>query len=171
MRTEPPSNPQPHPPAHPVPIPFRDPWQYELRFPCDPRGPRVARTTLRAVLDAHGLGELIDRAALLTSELATNSVQHTRSPAAVRLHWLFPVLRVSVMDLSPELPRILRPAPSAHDETGRGLTLLDRLADRWGGCATSDGPFGGGGKTMWFELTVADAPPPLTPSSASALAA
>ncbi len=74
------------PDPHPAPIPFTEPWQYELSFPCDPRSPRIARTTLRAVLAAHGLDELTYRAELLASELATNSVRHTKGPAAVRLH-------------------------------------------------------------------------------------
>ncbi|MFJ1544141.1 hypothetical protein [Streptomyces sp. NPDC088246] len=37
---------------HPAPIPFAEPWQYELAFPCDPRSPRIARATLRAILGA-----------------------------------------------------------------------------------------------------------------------
>jgi anti-sigma regulatory factor (Ser/Thr protein kinase) len=50
-----------------------------------PPGPGVARVTLRAVLDAHGLAPLVDRAELLASELATNSVRHTKGPASVLL--------------------------------------------------------------------------------------
>ncbi|MEN8650759.1 ATP-binding protein [Streptomyces sp. 21So2-11] len=139
------------------------PWQYELGFPCDPRSPRIARTTVRTVLDAHHLNELGYRAELLVSELVTNSVQHTKGPAAVRLHWLHPVLRGSVWDMSPDLPRPVRPAASIYDEAGRGLAILDLVADRWGGCAIGDGPYGPGGKTIWFELALAAAPPPLTP--------
>ncbi|MGA4839461.1 ATP-binding protein [Streptomyces sp. G45] len=72
---------QPHPP----PLPFTSPWHYELHFPRDPRGPGIARLTLRAVLAAHGLVDLTDRAELLASELTTNSVRHTQGPASVRL--------------------------------------------------------------------------------------
>ncbi|WP_248844987.1 hypothetical protein [Streptomyces griseorubiginosus] len=56
---------------HPAPIPFTAPWVYEIHLPCDPRGPRIVRGTLRAVLHAHGIGELADKAELLTCELAT----------------------------------------------------------------------------------------------------
>ncbi|MEU8892442.1 hypothetical protein [Streptomyces sp. NPDC048442] len=73
--------------------------------------------------------------------------------------------------MSPDLPRPLRSRPSVHDETGRGLAILDLVADRWGGCAIGDGPYGQGGKTIWFELALAAAPPPLTPPSPPALAA
>jgi anti-sigma regulatory factor (Ser/Thr protein kinase) len=110
----------------PSPIPFNEPWEYELRFPRDPRGPRVARTTLRAVLAAHGLPELGGRAELLTSELATNSVRYSERAASVRLRWLHPVLRVSVSDTSPEFPAPHEPA--ADGERGRGLLILDVLA-------------------------------------------
>ncbi|MET7685230.1 ATP-binding protein [Streptomyces sp. NPDC005423] len=129
--------------AHPPPFPFTAPWHYELRFPCDPRGPGIARVTRRAVLTAHGLAELADRAELLTSELATNSVRHTKGPASVTLQWLHPVLRVSVRDMSPDLPDLpALPGPlgaptvslGAYADGGRGLLILGKVADRWGGC-------------------------------------
>ncbi|MEV7868177.1 ATP-binding protein [Streptomyces sp. NPDC088124] len=156
-------NPEPHPQLHPIPIPFNEPWQYELGFPCDPRGPRIARTTLRAVLTAHGLTELMYRAELLASELTTNSVRHTKGPASLRLHWLCPVLRVSVWDMSPDLPERsgVGSRGGGESEGGRGLVMLDLVADRWGGCAVGEGPYGAGGKTIWFELALDGGPPPL----------
>ncbi|MET9850743.1 ATP-binding protein [Streptomyces ossamyceticus] len=162
---------------HPPPLPFTAPWHYELHFPCDPRGPGIARVTLRAVLGAHGLAELTDRAELLACELATNSVRHTRGPASVRLQWLHPVLRVSVWDMGPDLPPELpggapRPltGPATDAEGGRGLLILDAVADRWGGCAIGGEPHGPGGKTLWFELTLPEPPPDGSPM-ASVLAA
>lgn len=148
----------------PPPIPFAEPWEYELRMPRDPRGPGVARTTLRAVLTAHGLPELTARAELLTSELATNSVRHSAGSAAVRLKWSHPVLRVSVWDSSPELPAPFVPPPDL--ENGRGLLILDVFADRWGGCAIGEEPFGDGGKVIWFELAW-QGPPPIPVVSAA----
>ncbi|WP_308013490.1 ATP-binding protein [Streptomyces beigongshangae] len=140
---------------YPEPLPFTAPWVYELHFPCDPRSPAIARLTLRAVLGAYHLADLADRAELLTTELATNSVRHTKGPASVRLQWLHPVLRVSVWDMSPDLPPLAPPPPvSAHADGGRGMVILDTVADRWGGCAMGEGPYGPGGKTMWFELSV-----------------
>ncbi|MFI7339844.1 ATP-binding protein [Streptomyces sp. NPDC050085] len=143
---------------HPPPIPFRAPWNYEVHFPCDPRGPGIARVTLRAVLEAHGLAELTDRAELLMAELATNSVRHTKGPASVSLHWLFPVLRCSVWDMSPDLPELPQRA-EPYAEGGRGLLILDAVADRWGGCATAEGPYSRGGKSLWFELRLPEPPP------------
>ncbi|MFD7816180.1 ATP-binding protein [Streptomyces sp. NPDC059785] len=130
--------------------------------------------TLRAILTAHGLTELNDRAELLTSELATNSVQHTKGPASVRLQWLHPVLRISVWDMSPDLPALPSPlgAPPAFPATdadgGRGLLILGAVADRWGGCAIGDAPMGPGGKTLWFELALPAPPPDDDPAAALA---
>ncbi|WP_455351360.1 ATP-binding protein [Streptomyces sp. SYSU K217416] len=160
-------------PWHPAPIPFADPWEYELAFPRDPRGPGIARITLRAVLAAHGLRELTDRAELLASELATNSIRYSASSAAVRLRWAHPVLRVSVFDTNPEIPAPLLFGPPAIDaDRGRGLFILNLVADAWGGCALGDTLLGPGGKTIWFELALDTGPPhPEAPQHPPALTA
>ncbi|MCZ7415029.1 MULTISPECIES: ATP-binding protein [unclassified Streptomyces] len=142
----------------PCPLAFGEPWSYELHFPRDPRGPAIARTTLKAVLSAHGLGDLIDRAELLTSELTSNAVRYSEGPATVRLRWENPVLRVSVTDTCPDLP--VRQRTIGPDAVrGRGLLILDLFADAWGGCGIGEALFGVGGKSVWFELVFGDGPP------------
>ncbi|MER5783568.1 ATP-binding protein [Streptomyces mobaraensis] len=147
----------------PQPLPFTAPWEYELVFPHDPRGPGIARVTLRAVLAVHGLEELADRAELLTSELTTNSVRHAWGPATVRLAWEHPVLRVSVADTGPYVPAV-PPDPSAvalDAIRGRGMLILDLVAYRWGGFPLGLPPAGPKGKIIWFELRLdTEAPPP-----------
>ncbi|MGW1199906.1 ATP-binding protein [Streptomyces sp. NPDC002536] len=160
-------NPHLHP--RPAPIPFTEPWEYELAFPRDPRGPGIARITLRAVLAAHGLHELADRAELLTSELATNSVRYSRGPAAVRLTWAHPVLRVSVTDTGAHLPVPVSPSPDTGSGSGRGLLILDLVAHRWGGFPLGRSPLGTLGKIIWFELVLDPGSPP--PGAVPALAA
>ncbi|MDJ0379489.1 ATP-binding protein [Streptomyces sp. G-G2] len=152
-------------------MPFVGPWEYELHFPRDPRAPGIARSTLRVVLATHGLDELTDRAELLASELATNSVRYTKGPASVRLRWAHPVLRISVSDTSPVFPLSLRPPAGQADEQGRGLAILDLLADHWGGCCLDEVLFGVGGKTIWFELKLEEGPPASPPPAAASLAA
>ncbi|NWF25167.1 ATP-binding protein [Streptomyces sp. PKU-EA00015] len=153
--------------AVPAPIPFTHPWEYELRFPRDPRGPGIARATLRTILAAHGLDELTDRAVLLACELATNSIRYTPGPASVRLRWEHPVLRVSVTDPSPVFPVQLAP-PGPEADGGRGLLILDLVADHWGGCCLDETLFGEGGKVIWFELRLDPGPP--TPATATLVA-
>lgn len=71
----------------------------------------------------------------------------------MRLQWLHPVLRISVWDASPDLPE---PAdPSADAEDGRGLLILDLVADRWGACPMGEGAGERRGKTIWCELVFA----------------
>ncbi|ATL30028.1 ATP-binding protein [Streptomyces formicae] len=138
-------------------------WSYALHLPHDPRAPRIARMTPRAVLPACGLAELADLAELLTSELVTNAYRHSEGPAALRLRGTDDPcgLRVSVWDTNPHIPSPfdkppgrrgpLRPVPHESD-SGRGLGLVAQWARAWGGHPLGDDLFGRGGKLLWFEL-------------------
>jgi anti-sigma regulatory factor (Ser/Thr protein kinase) len=113
-------------------------------------GPR-APSAARAALD--GLGErsldpgAAHQARLLVSELITNSVRHAGATAAdsigVDAELTPDALRVQVADHGPGFtPAPVLPAP--EQTFGRGLFLVDHLADRWG---TDDH-----GRRIWFEL-------------------
>ncbi|MCP3819905.1 ATP-binding protein [Streptomyces sp. A3M-1-3] len=139
------------------------PWSYVLQLPHDPRAPRVARKTLRAVLGGHGMGELLDTAELLACELVTNAYRHSAGPAMLRLrHMDGGWLRISVWDSNPVIPApfdkppgALRPVPArgpADRDGGRGLLLVRLCADNWGGYPLGEDLFGRGGKLLWFEL-------------------
>lgn len=130
------------------------PWTYTLELPRDPRAPGIARVTLRAVLDGHGMQELSDTAELLASELVTNAYEHTDGPSSLRLRGLEGRwVRVSVWDSSPVLPGFFGEEETAL-EAGRGLMLVRRCAATWGSRRFDPGRFGGGGgKTLWFELS------------------
>ncbi len=122
------------------------PWVYALRLPHDPRAVRVARVTVRAALDGHGMQDAADVVELLTSELVTNAYRHTKGPASLRLTGLSDGrLRVGVWDSDPRIPAPFSgtgddPAPLAPSdaETGRGLCLVREYADSWGGWALGD---------------------------------
>ncbi|WP_431043415.1 ATP-binding protein [Streptomyces sp. P1-3] len=129
-------------------------WAYSLEFAHTPLAPHIARHTLRLILEAHGAAELTDTAELLTSELVTNSVHHAEGPASIRVVRNGDKgVRVSVCDTNPQLPTLdVGWDDDADAENGRGIGLVAAFADDWGGCAIGPGVFGGGGKTVWFEL-------------------
>ncbi|MFJ8691466.1 ATP-binding protein [Streptomyces roseolilacinus] len=84
-------------------------------------------------------------AELLTSELVTNALIHTAYGAVVTATLADDVLRVEVRDFAPEPPDPY--VPVSDDGThGRGLLLVQALADAWGVRAQ------GVGKAVWFEL-------------------
>jgi anti-sigma regulatory factor (Ser/Thr protein kinase) len=118
-------------------------------FPADPGAVRAARTAVRNRLTAWELDGLADIAALLVSELVTNSLRHATGPIGVRLvrpEAVDGVLLVEVSDPLPDPPR--ERVAELDDESGRGLQLVAHAADRWG---TRPGVTG---KTVWFELSV-----------------
>ncbi|MFE1834316.1 ATP-binding protein [Streptomyces sviceus] len=118
-------------------------------FPADPGAVRAARTAVRNRLTAWKLDGLADIAALLVSELVTNSLRHATGPIGVRLvrpEGIDGVLLVEVSDPLPDPPRAR--VADLDDESGRGLQLVAHAADRWG---TRPGV---AGKTVWFELSM-----------------
>jgi anti-sigma regulatory factor (Ser/Thr protein kinase) len=116
---------------------------------------RLGRADLRAVPEARrALRELLrdwgrpgrsETAELLTSELVTNALVHTDDDAVLTATVSSSGLRVEVRDFVARRPR--PSVPTADDGThGRGLVLVESLADTWGVRAQ------GGGKVVWFEL-------------------
>jgi anti-sigma regulatory factor (Ser/Thr protein kinase) len=118
-----------------------------------------ARRVLRHVLHEWQVESMAEPAALLVSELVTNAVEAS-APAAGRDHGQLPMIGLTirltaaslvleVWDASP-----LRPVPQKADtagERGRGLLLIDALADSWGHLAAD------GGKIVWCELAIVPA--------------
>ncbi|MFD0315446.1 ATP-binding protein [Streptomyces flavalbus] len=107
-----------------------------------------ARRYVHGALLDWKLPDLADRAELVVSELATNSVRHARCDTyRVTLCRLSDHrVRVAVVDLSRCEPRM---AQADHDmEHGRGLALVDAMSDEWG---TDLLPWG---KRVWADLEV-----------------
>ncbi|MFF8593409.1 ATP-binding protein [Streptomyces sp. NPDC015220] len=116
---------------------------------------RLGRADLRAVPEARrALRELLrhwerpdasDVAELLTSELVTNALVHTDDDAILTATVSAHGLRVEVRDFVARRPRPRVPE-AGTDTNGRGLVLVQSLADAWGVCAHEVG------KSVWFEL-------------------
>ncbi|MFI5530497.1 SpoIIE family protein phosphatase [Kitasatospora sp. NPDC051853] len=110
------------------------------------------RGELRDALRRWGVAELVDSAELLASELVTNAIRHTDRDAmfTARLYREGAGegrarLRVEVEDESDLWPT--RRTPGEQASSGRGLMLVEALADAWGVEPR------GTGKRMWFELS------------------
>lgn len=98
-----------------------------------------------------GLDDLAETACLLTSELLTNSVLHARTDIVLSLgRDADGRVEIAIHDGSRYSPRRRRHAQDAT--TGRGIELLERLADSW------DVSVDDAGKTIRF-LLVAGADP------------
>ncbi|MFF6802902.1 ATP-binding protein [Streptomyces sp. NPDC012616] len=131
--------------------------RFAMRFSSTPRGARLARRLCGHRLDAWGVpygSAAHDAVVLVAAELCANAVRHghvtgrdfhvllTGDPAAG-------TVRLEVSDTRGErLPRLRNAA--APDEGGRGLLLVEALADRWG---CTERTTGGPGKTVWAECT------------------
>ncbi|WJV48186.1 ATP-binding protein [Streptomyces flavofungini] len=130
------------------------PQEIEWRLPRHARSVGRARTLLWEQASSWELPrETTETATLLLSELMTNAYRHAKvSPG--REIWTRCVLTAGLLHIAVSDANTTPPAPRqacTEDESGRGLTLVATLSDRWG---TELRP-GGIGKTVWFELTVA----------------
>ncbi|WP_112466781.1 ATP-binding protein [Streptomyces triticisoli] len=114
---------------------------FTQRFSSTPLGARLARHLALAQLHTWGIphGTPPSDAATIVGELTANAVTHGRVPGRdfeLRLtHTPGALLRIEVSDTRgerrPPGPADLAPTPPSLDETGRGLFLVDALADRW----------------------------------------
>jgi anti-sigma regulatory factor (Ser/Thr protein kinase) len=111
---------------------------------------RLARGVVRKWLADYGFQGPADIAELLVSELATNAVVHAHGRYRLTLSLESGRLRCAVADEGADLPDACGESPDADAENGRGLLLVDALADRWGSGRVE----GGVGKEVWFELEV-----------------
>ena len=122
-------------------------------LPAEPASAGALRRQLRALLASLPPAQL-DDVVLTASEVVANAVLHGAGPITV---WVWPVrhgLRVEVTDNGGGTPE-LNSAIDPRDEGGRGLYILDEIADRWGVTPSDPGP----GKMLWFEIdSVPDGP-------------
>jgi anti-sigma regulatory factor (Ser/Thr protein kinase) len=113
------------------------------------RGPEAAAEARRAIseLRADLDPPLLETLRLLITELVTNSVRHTAANSVtLRVAIGKSAVLTEVADTGPGFdPECVEHA--GDDDTGWGLFLVQRLANRWG--VKHDGP----AKRVWFELS------------------
>ncbi|WP_329191981.1 SpoIIE family protein phosphatase [Streptomyces sp. NBC_01435] len=115
----------------------------------DPEALSSARHMIRAAVRAWGAKTRADEVELAADELITNALMHTDGGAIVTIRVLTGPerrLRVDVEDRSSALPR--RRDAGEAGVSGRGLMLVDRLADLWGVESR------GSGKCVWCEFVI-----------------
>jgi anti-sigma regulatory factor (Ser/Thr protein kinase) len=116
-----------------------------LRLPPTALSSTRARRFVLSALADWGLTSLRDTAALLTSEVVTNSVLHARTDFDVVVSRLDDGIAVEVTDGSQRAPIRRRQVDEAT--TGRGVDLLQQLATEW------DVTLHESGKTVRFILS------------------
>jgi serine phosphatase RsbU (regulator of sigma subunit)/anti-sigma regulatory factor (Ser/Thr protein kinase) len=114
----------------------------------EPERISVARQQLRELLHDWTSPDQVDSAVLLLSEMLTNVLVHTDTDALLLAEVSGDKgerrMRVEVTDAGDDLPHKRRPGELAS--SGRGLVLIELLADAWGVYPR------GQGKSIWFEL-------------------
>src|SRR5579859_4037115 len=140
-----------------MPVARVSPTSYTGYLPHSSTSVRQARSQLAAALyERDVLGSLVDDAVLILSEFVTNALRHARAlnSGMIRVAWELTsegLLRIEVTDGGGTTRPSTKPysmSVSAH--AGRGLEIVDRLADRWG----SQREEGGDEYTVWAELAV-----------------
>lgn len=120
-----------------------------LELPPVPGSVPRARAALDALLDVVG-PERLDDLRLVVSELVTNSVRHaglgTKDSIDLRVESGPKVIRVEIHDPGPGFDAPTLPT-SMYQESGWGLYLVSRIADRWGVSSKDDGT------TVWLEIS------------------
>jgi len=117
-----------------------------IELPATPDSVAAARHWLTGVLVGWSLdrSKLVD-ARLVCSELVTNAIEHGVGDVSCRLVLVDAAhYRLSVIDADAGLPRLRDSGPD--EPGGRGLQIVDRLADSWGVAASRNG------KAVWAIL-------------------
>ena len=149
--------------------------QVTMELPGTPAAASAARHFVAECCDDWGLGPICEDLTLPVSELVTNALLHAPTPAMLTVSLTAAFVEVSVRDSNPR-PPVLRPVrlnldddisvvaarlgdlpedlrdealhvgPSGSIAAGRGLHIVDAVADEWGVSELS------AGKEVWFRI-------------------
>lgn len=132
-----------------------DPRRDSVVLVPDRTAPEIARVLVKEACEEWGVRRLSRLAQLIVSELVTNGVVHARTELAVTVRLCGRTLSLAVRDGD---PRLLHPAGGGTEADGqgygRGLLIVDSMADSWGCTPTADG------KVTWATVDLPDSAPP-----------
>jgi anti-sigma regulatory factor (Ser/Thr protein kinase) len=106
---------------------------------------RLSRSVVRRIV-ASCPPEFVDSASLLTDELVTNAIRHGRPPIVLTIRFDSGALLIEVVDCGTGHPVPRQVDASA--ERGRGLAIVEQVADDWGVQELTEG------KRVWCSLAV-----------------
>ena len=123
----------------------RKPW--DIAFTAEPSEVATLRRITLLQLETWGLSHLADEAQLCVSELVSNVIKHVGpgTPATLAVSMKSKRLRIEVHDPDTRAFPTLCAADTDAD-AGRGMALVDAVADRWGVQLAPDH------KITWCEL-------------------
>lgn len=139
-------------------------------LPCESRSAGEARAFVRRTCEQWNLGAICEDLSLPVSEIVTNVILHAGTDLELTVRLTRSFVEVGVRDHNPRMP-IVRPVHlDLTDETtstlrtvggdtvivgnanagtgGRGLPIVDAVADEWGIEQYHDG------KVVWFRIAV-----------------
>jgi anti-sigma regulatory factor (Ser/Thr protein kinase) len=127
------------------PLAVRAGFQRQLTLSADPISAGLGRGFVALSLRPLVRQDVVDTALLLVSELINNAIVHARTGLVLTVRQADRRIRIEVRD--GRALALSGPVRRAVDsEGGRGLALIDALADAWGSDQDAEG------KSVWFEL-------------------
>ena len=107
-----------------------------IRVPHSPAGVGIGRRRVRAAFEAAGIAQpLLDDIEMVASELLGNAVRHARAlvDEALLVGWRIEDARMTVQVTDGGSRQHVQPTDGPTlSESGRGLRIVDRLAETWG---------------------------------------
>lgn len=119
---------------------------YMTNLPPNRSAAWCAREVVARELTGWGLGDLIESASLVTSELVANAARQERVFSLVLTAEEKAVL-VEVIDSSSEVPVVRDAYGDDDNENGRGMMIVAAIAAEWGVRPERTG------KTVWARVT------------------
>ncbi|MBZ3908446.1 MULTISPECIES: ATP-binding protein [Streptomyces] len=109
----------------------RAPEQHCLDLSASKWPTRAARSQVRTVLKGRTDAATVDDVVLVVDELVANALRHTPGIGALLLEVGQDQATVRVLDAGTNCAAVAVKSAEKSDENGRGLSIVERLAEEW----------------------------------------